>query len=80
MKARVDNYLKKKKREMILNIIKENIPIILAVVAIITGLITFKVLKRKAKKKVKAKIRSSIKSGVEEMRARREVEEAETEE
>ena len=59
MKDRIDKYIKKKKREAALKIIKDNLPAILCVLGVILALIVFKIIRKKAKKKVKAKIKEA---------------------
>ncbi len=73
MKKKIERYIRKKERERVLKLLKENMGIILGVLALLVALIVFKIVKKKAKKKVKAKIKASVKSGIENMRSRDEV-------
>lgn len=68
MKERIEQYIKKKQRERVLKMLKDNIPVILGVLGLIILLIVLKILKKKAKKKVKATIKETIKSGIESIR------------
>ena len=65
MKEKIDRYIKKKKREKIIKMLKENMFVILGVIAILIALIVLKILKKKAKKKIKTKIKESIKNKVD---------------
>ena len=67
MKERIEKYIRKKRREKAIKMIKDNIFIILGVLGLIILLIILKILKKKAKKKVKAKIKETIKSGIDSM-------------
>ena len=83
MKTKIERYLRKKKRQAALKLLKDNILIVLGALGIIILLVVLKVLKRKAQKKVKAKIKSSIKEGMSSIRNTGESsdgEKAETEE
>ena len=83
MKERIERYIRKKKREKALKLVKDNIFVILGALGILILLIILKALKRKAKKKVKAKIKSAVKEKVGSMRNKDDSsdgEEAETEE
>ena len=60
MKERIVRYIRKKKREKALKLVKDNIFVILGALGILILLIILKALKRKAKKKVKAKIRRKL--------------------
>ena len=64
MKEKIDNYLKKKKREKIIKLLKDNIWVILGVVGVLIALIVLKILKKKAKKKIKAKIKETVRDRV----------------
>ena len=68
MKERIEKYIRKKRREKAITMIKDNIFIILGVLGLIILLIILKILKKKAKKKVKAKIKETIKSGIDSIR------------
>ena len=68
MKERIERYIRKKKREKALKLVKDNIFVILGALGILILLIILKALKRKAKKKVKAKIKSAVKEKVGSMR------------
>ena len=65
MKECIEKYLRKKRREKALKVLKDNIFVVLAAFGIVIALIVLKVLKKKAKKKVKAKIKESIKNGID---------------
>ena len=65
MKECIEKYLRKKRREKVLKMLKDNIFVVLAAFGIVIALIVLKVLKKKAKKKVKAKIKESIKNGID---------------
>ena len=69
MKEKIDSYFKKKKREMALKILKDNLPIIFGVLAFVIALIAFKIVKKKAKKKIKAKIKDAVKTEIDNIRA-----------
>ena len=62
MKDRIDAYIKKKKREAALKILKDNLPLILGILGVFIALIVLGILKKRAKKKVKAKIKESIRN------------------
>ena len=64
MKEKIDRYIKKKKREKIIKLLKDNRFVILGVVALLIALIVLKILKKNAKKKIKTKIKESIKNKV----------------
>ena len=68
MKERIEKYIRKKRREKAIKMIKDNIFIILGVLGLIILLIILKILKKKAKKKVKAKIKETNKSGIDSIR------------
>ena len=67
MKERIEKYIRKKRREKAIRMIKDNIFIILGVLGLIILLIILKILKKKAKKKVKAKIKETIKNGINKL-------------
>jgi hypothetical protein len=64
MKEQIEKYIRKKRREKIIKILKDNIFVILGAVGILILLIVLKILKKKAKKKIKAQIKDSIKKGI----------------
>ena len=64
MKEQIEKYIRKKRREKIIKILKDNIFVILGAVGILALLIVLKILKKKAKKKIKAQIKDSIKKGI----------------
>jgi hypothetical protein len=64
MKEQIEKYIRKKRREKIIKILKDNIFVILGAVGILILLIVLKILKIKAKKKIKAQIKDSIKKGI----------------
>ena len=68
MKERIERYVRKKKREKALKLVKDNIFVILGALSILILLIILKVLKRKAKKEFKAKIKGAVKEKVSRMR------------
>ncbi len=68
MKEQVKRYIKKKEREKILKLLKDNIFIVAGVFVVFILLIVLGVLKKKAKKRRRAKIRAAIRDGISSFR------------
>ena len=62
MKEKIDRYIKKKKREKIIKLLKDNMFVILGVIALLIALIVLRILKKNAKKKIKESIKNKVNS------------------
>ena len=64
MKDRLEKYIRKKKRDAAIKIIKDNMPTILGALAVLMMFIILKVVAKRAKKKVKTWIVDTIKENI----------------
>ncbi len=64
MKKKIERYIKKKRREILVKVLKDNIVVIIGALALIIALIILRIFTKKAKKKAKAKVRKSIRNWI----------------